>query len=143
MEQALGATRLELDALFEQADFVSLHCPLTPETRHLVDARRLARMRPGAVLVNTARGGCVDEGALAAALDDGPLAAAGLDVFEDEPRVPPCPAHRKQRRPRAAHRQRRPADARGDGGDGRCKNALAVLGGSEAPNRVAGKNGPS
>jgi glyoxylate reductase len=90
LERALGATRVTLDELFPRCDFVSLHCPLTPETLHLVNAERLARMRPGAVLVNTARGGCVDEAALADALARGPLAAAGLDVFEDEPRVHPA-----------------------------------------------------
>jgi glyoxylate reductase len=90
MERALGATHLELEPLFAVADFVSLHCPLTSETRHLVDAQRLARMKPGAVLVNTARGGCVDESALAAVLASGQLGAAGLDVFEDEPRVHPA-----------------------------------------------------
>ena len=76
--------------LLNRSDFVSLHCPLTPETRHLVNAARLARMRPGAVLVNVARGGCVDEAALADALARGPLGAAGLDVYEDEPRVHPA-----------------------------------------------------
>ena len=90
LERALGATRVDVDDLFARADFVTLHCPLTPETRHLVNAERLARMRPGAVLVNTARGGCVDEVALAQALARGPLGAAGLDVFEDEPRVHPA-----------------------------------------------------
>jgi glyoxylate reductase len=85
--RALGATAVALEELFEQADFVSLHCPLTPETRHLVNAERLGRMKRGAVLVNTARGGCVDEKALATALEQGPLGAAGLDVFEDEPRI--------------------------------------------------------
>jgi len=87
MERALGARHVDLDGLFALADVVSLHCPLTPETRHLVDARRLALMKPGALLVNTARGGCVDEAALAEALARGPLAGAALDVFEDEPRV--------------------------------------------------------
>jgi glyoxylate reductase len=89
IERALGTRHAPLDELFEQADFVSLHCPLTAETRHVVNAARLARMKPGGVLVNTARGACVDEEALARALRGGPLAAAGLDVFEDEPRVHP------------------------------------------------------
>lgn len=90
LERALGATAVSLDELFETADFVSLHCPLTPETVHLVNAARLARMKRGAVLVNTTRGACVDEAALATALRQGPLGAAGLDVFEDEPRVHPA-----------------------------------------------------
>jgi glyoxylate reductase len=89
LERALGATRQDLNALLSMADFVSLHCPLTPETRHLMNVSRLGLMRPGTVLVNTARGGCVDEPALADALSRGHLAAAGLDVFEDEPRVDP------------------------------------------------------
>jgi glyoxylate reductase len=77
------------DAVFAAADVVSLHCPLTPATRHLADARRLALMRPGGVLVNTARGGCVDEDALADALASGHLAAAGLDVYAHEPQIHP------------------------------------------------------
>jgi (S)-sulfolactate dehydrogenase len=80
-----GVARRELDALLAEADAVTLHVPLGPDTRHLIDARRLATMRPGAVLVNTARGGVVDEPALAAALRDNRLAGAALDVFEDEP----------------------------------------------------------
>lgn len=79
-----------LDALLAEADAVSIHCPLTRETTHLFDAARLGRMRPGSILVNTARGPIVDEAALAQALERGPLAAAGLDVFEDEPRVHPA-----------------------------------------------------
>ncbi|HEY1694548.1 MAG TPA: D-glycerate dehydrogenase [Polyangiaceae bacterium] len=90
LERALGATHVPIDALFAQADFVSLHCPLTPDTHHLVDAQRLAAMKPGAVLVNTARGPCIDETALAEALARGPLGAAALDVFEDEPHVHPA-----------------------------------------------------
>ena len=69
------------------ADVVSLHCPLTPETRHLVDAGALASMKPTAVLVNTARGQVVDEEALVVALRDGSIAGAALDVFEHEPVV--------------------------------------------------------
>ena len=79
----------DLDRLLGESDFVSLHVPLTEATRHLLDARRLARLRPTAVLVNTARGPVVDEEALAAALARGALFAAGLDVFEREPTVHP------------------------------------------------------
>ena len=86
-ELAEDATYLDLDELVTRADFVSLHCPLTPATTHLFDAGRLARMKPGSILVNTARGPIVDEAALAWALEHGPLAAAGLDVFEREPVV--------------------------------------------------------
>lgn len=83
--QAAGSQ--SLDDVFATADVVSLHCPLTPETRHLVNADRLARMKPTAILVNTARGGCVDEAALIAALHAGRIFAAALDVFEREPEI--------------------------------------------------------
>ena len=81
---ALGEWRT-LRALLAEADVVCLHVPLTAETAHLIDARALARMKPGAVLINTARGGLVDQAALTEALRLGSLAAAGLDVFEHEP----------------------------------------------------------
>ena len=80
---------VDFDTLFATADVVSLHCPLTPETRHLVNAQRLSRMKPTAILVNTARGGCVDDGALAEALTAGRIFAAALDVFNNEPAVDP------------------------------------------------------
>jgi (S)-sulfolactate dehydrogenase len=80
-----GVGRRELDALFGEVDVLSLHVPLTESTRGLVDAARLARMKPDAILVNTARGGVVDETALAAALRNGKLGGAALDVFDDEP----------------------------------------------------------
>jgi glyoxylate reductase len=89
LEAELGAAYMPLDELFATCDAVSLHCPLTPETRHLVDARRLALMQPTAFLVNTTRGPVVDEAALADALERGVLAGAGLDVFEREPEVHP------------------------------------------------------
>jgi glyoxylate reductase len=88
-ESALEARWLPLEALLESADAVSLHCPLTPETRHLLDDRAFGRMKPGAVLINTARGPVVDEAALVRALRSGRLMAAGLDVYEDEPAVRP------------------------------------------------------
>ena len=81
--------QVELDELLERSHAVSLHCPLTPETRHLIDADALARMRDDAYLVNTARGPVVDEAALATALRDGAIAGAALDVFEREPEVHP------------------------------------------------------
>ncbi|MGH9616423.1 MAG: C-terminal binding protein [Acidobacteriaceae bacterium] len=76
---------LSLDELFRQADILSLHAPLSPETKHLVNAGRLAQMKPTAIVVNTARGGLIDTAALAQALQAGTIAAAGLDVFESEP----------------------------------------------------------
>ncbi len=86
---ALEATRLDLDELLATSDVVSLHTPLTPETEGLIGARELALMKPTATLVNTARGAVVDEAALAAALREGRIAGAGLDVFEHEPQVHP------------------------------------------------------
>lgn len=88
---ALGAEpRSSLDQVLEESDFVSLHCPATPETRHLMNRERLRQMRPGAFLINTARGDVVDEAALVEALSGGTLAGAGLDVFEKEPQVSPA-----------------------------------------------------
>lgn len=78
-----------LNALLPQCDFVSLHAPARPDTRHLIGASELALMRPATILVNTARGDLIDEAALADALERGALAAAGLDVFENEPVVSP------------------------------------------------------
>ena len=85
-----GVELLELEPLLAQADFVSLHLPLTDQTRNLISAERIAGMKPGARLINAARGGLVDETALAAALDSGQLAGAALDVLEQEP---PPPGH--------------------------------------------------
>jgi glyoxylate reductase len=87
VEAELGARFVALDELLATADVVSLHCPLSAETRHLVDAEALGRMKPSAFLVNTTRGPVVDEAALAEALRAGTIAGAGLDVFEREPEV--------------------------------------------------------
>jgi len=80
-----NVSSVDLDSLFSAADVVSLHCPLTDATRHLVNAARLARMKPTAFLLNTSRGPLVDEAALAAALNAGQIAGAGLDVLSTEP----------------------------------------------------------
>ncbi len=90
LESELDAEYVEsLDELLARADMVSLHCPLTPETHHLIDPRRLALMQPHAYLINTTRGPVVDEAALVEALRAGTIAGAGLDVFEREPQVDP------------------------------------------------------
>ncbi len=84
----LGAEQCALDELLERSDFVSLHCPSTADTHHLINAERLALMQPHAILVNTARGDVVDEAALVRALDARAIGGAGLDVYEREPEVP-------------------------------------------------------
>lgn len=90
--QVLGCSRssdLTKRDLLERSDVISIHCPLTAETRHAFDDAAFARMRPGAILVNTARGAVVDEAALVRALESGRLRGAGLDVYEEEPAVSP------------------------------------------------------
>lgn len=89
VERELDARYLTLEELLRESDVVSLHCPLTPQTRHLIDADALATMKPTAYLINTTRGAVVDEAALADALANGVIAGAGLDVFEKEPEVHP------------------------------------------------------
>jgi glyoxylate reductase len=87
MHVIAAGSRDDVDRLFAEADVVSLHCPLTPATRGMVDAARLARMKPTAILVNTARGALVEAGALADALHAGRLFAAALDVYAHEPEI--------------------------------------------------------
>ena len=94
VEQEFNATYTPLDDLLAQADFVSLHVNYTPDTHHLINSRRVSnRMKRTAYLINTARGPVVDEAALAAALHQGIIAGAGLDVYEQEPTDPPRSAH--------------------------------------------------
>jgi glyoxylate reductase len=135
-EERLGLRRVELAELLAAADVVSLHTPATPETKRMIDAEALARMRPTAVLVNTARGGLVDAGALAAALHEGRIGAAGLDVFESEPEVPAelLDAPRAVLTPHigSATKVARDAMARTV-----AENVIAALEGREPPNRVA------
>lgn len=87
LESELGAEYVPLEELLARSDFVSVHVPLTPGTRHLLDAAALARMKPSAILINTGRGPVIDEDALVAALAQGTIAGAGLDVYEHEPKI--------------------------------------------------------
>jgi len=90
LERMLGARYVrDVDTLMAESDILTLHCPLTEETRHLVNARRIALMKPGSSIINTARGEMIDQDALIAALESGHLAGAGLDVYPDEPNVDP------------------------------------------------------
>jgi glyoxylate reductase len=84
-----GAVQMALDRLLATSDVVSLHCPLTPETRHLIDRKALTKMKRSAYLINTSRGPVVDEEALAWAMKERLIAGAALDVYEEEPNVQP------------------------------------------------------
>ncbi len=133
---APGVTPVALDELLATADVVSLHCPLTPATRGLIDAAALARMKPTAILVNTARGECVDDDALADALERGHLAGAALDVFAHEPAVAP----RLLTAPRLVltpHLGSATAGARARMGELCARAVAAVLAGQRPPNLVA------
>ncbi len=135
-EQApLAARKVELDDGLRESDFVSVHTPLTPETRHLIDSRRIGLMKPTAVLVNTSRGPTVDEGALAAALAEKRIWGAGLDVFEHEPKVHPglLTLDNVVLAPHigSAERYWREEMTRMA-----CENAAAVVAGTAAPNRI-------
>jgi len=90
-EAELGLTYASLDDLLAQADFVSLHCPLTPETHHLIGEQALRQMKPRGILINTSRGPVVDAAALVRALQEGWIAAAALDVTDPEPLPPDHP----------------------------------------------------
>jgi lactate dehydrogenase-like 2-hydroxyacid dehydrogenase len=134
---ASGATRAaNIGDLAAEADILSLHVPGGEATHHLVDAALLARMKPGAILVNTARGSVVDEAALADALADGPLGAVGLDVYEHEPKVHP----KLLANPRAVllpHLGSATIEARNAMGMQAVVNLQAFIDGREPPNRVA------
>ncbi len=89
LEEQTGAVMVELFELMARSDFVSIHVPLLEETHHLIDYEKISLMKPAAVLINTSRGPVVDEAALARALEEGVIFAAGLDVFEEEPEIHP------------------------------------------------------
>lgn len=137
-EAALDALYLPLEELLSASDVVFLHCPLTPQTRHLLDARRLAAMKPGAILINTGRGPLVDEAALVEALRSGHLGGAGLDVYEREPELAPglaaCPNVLLLPHVGSAGRETREVMARMAVSD-----ALAVLEGRPPRHRVNGE----
>ena len=132
-----GAEPVSFDELLASADVVSIHCPLTEQTRGLFTAGTFERMKPGALLINTARGPIVDEAGLAAALESGRLGGAGLDVFEAEPRVHPALLERLDvvltpHIGSATHTARR-AMARTA-----LRNIAAVLDGQEPPDPIPG-----
>lgn len=89
-----GIRYVDLETMLKESDYISLHCPLTPETRHIINAETLALMKPSAFLINTSRGALVDEEALIRALQNGVIAGAGLDVQETEPPAPDNPLYR-------------------------------------------------
>jgi glyoxylate reductase len=130
--------QVELDELLERAHVVSLHCPLTPETRHLIDAAALERMRDDAYLVNTARGPVVDEAALAVALRDGVIAGAALDVFEREPEVHPDLVG-LDNVVLIPHLGSATVETRTAMGELAAANAIAVLGGDDPPTPVGAR----
>ena len=135
VEEDLGASRVSLEQLLTESDVVSLHAPATPETAHMIAAAELGAMRSHAVLVNTSRGALVDSEALATALADGMIGAAGLDVYENEPEVP---KHLLEA-PRCVllpHIGSATTKARNAMAALVADNVLAVLDGAEPPNRV-------
>lgn len=137
IERSCGATYVEsLEALLPQCDVVSLHCPATPDTHHLIGDSQLRLMRQSAFLVNTARGDVVDEVALIAALQDGTIAGAGLDVFEKEPAVPE-PLRTLPNVFALPHLGSATQASRVAMGDCAIRNIEAFLRGEAPPNRVA------
>lgn len=136
LERELGAERVELDRLVAESDVLSLHLPMSPEVRHLIGAPQFETMKPTAILVNTARGPIVDEAALVEALRTGEIAAAGLDVYENEPQLAPGLAELPNvvllphlGSATTSTRSRMAAMA--------AENVVAVLAGREPPNAVA------
>jgi glyoxylate reductase len=135
VEAELGARYVSFDELLETADVVSLHCPLNDETKHLIDADRLKQMRSDAFLINTTRGPVVDEQALVDALKAGEIAGAGLDVFEEEPKVNPGLLE-LENAVLIPHLGSATIETRTAMGLLAAENAVAVLGGAEPPTPV-------
>ena len=133
----LGAAEVSLTKLLTEADFVSLHAPLTETSRHIINAKTLATMKRSAILINTARGPLIDENALACALDDGVILGAGLDVFEDEPEVHPELLVLRERVVLTSHIGSATENTRRAMSDMAVDNVLAFASGRPVPNPVA------
>lgn len=133
IEQELGLELVTAERLLRESDFISLHVPLLPETRHLIGARELRMMKPTAILVNTSRGPVVDEAALAEALEQRVIAGAGIDVFEREPQVEPL-LLRVENVVLAPHIASASVDTRRKMSMMAAENAVATLEGRRPPN---------
>lgn len=133
-----GEGAVSLDELLERADYVSLHCPLTPDTRHLINERTLAQMRPTANLINTSRGPIVDQAALARALQHGEIAGAALDVTDPEPLPPDDPLFAAPNLLIVPHIGSATHRARERMADIAVDNLLAALGGRPMPHEASG-----
>lgn len=123
---------VDLNTLFSESDVLSLHCPLTDANRHMINAQSLAQMKPGAILVNTARGGLIDEKALVSALNCGKLRAAGLDSFEREPFAVPHPLQQVGNAILSPHIGGVSDNAYVAMGIGAANNVIAVIGAKQA-----------
>lgn len=137
LEQALGVAWRPLEHLLAESDFVSLHVPLTPDTHRLLDRQRLSVMKPGAILVNTARGPVVDHEALVDALKSGPLGGAALDVTDPEPLPPDHPLWSFDNVVITPHIASASGPTRARMAEMAAENVIAVLEGREPPNPVA------
>lgn len=135
VEKDLAAKFMSMDELIESSDVLSIHCPYSPATHHLISENQLARMKPSAFLINTARGPIVDEQALVDALKAGKIAGAGLDVFEHEPRVNPGLLE-LDNAVLIPHLGSATVETRAAMADIAATNALAILAGAQAPNLV-------
>ena len=133
--EALGAKHVDLETCLKQSDFISLHVPLTPETKHLIGKPELELMKPSAHLINTARGPIVDEAALAQALKARTIAGAALDVYEEEPKIHPGLLE-LENVVLAPHIGSATTETRGRMASMAAENCIAVLQGRKAPNAV-------
>jgi phosphoglycerate dehydrogenase-like enzyme len=135
IERTRGVEYREFDDLLRESDFITLHCPLTEETRHIIGKRELDLMKPTAILINSSRGPVVDETALVSALKEGKIAGAGLDVFEKEPRLSPGLAELKNV-VLLPHIGSATQDTRNQMAILAAKNAIAMLRGKRPPSIV-------